>query len=124
DTGATWHKTAALDGRLSAIWIDPHSPKSDRTIYAAGPNAIYIRRDGKWSSGESPGTFKSVAAALPVFYAVSDGRIFVSEGGVKWQASDHADPANKATLIATSANHPDVAYASFDGRSYLAAKTT
>jgi len=124
DTGATWTKTADLAGRLSAIWIDPHSLKGERTIYAAGPNAIYTRRDGKWSSGESPGAFTSVAGAPPVFYAVSNGKLFVSESGVKWRETDVPGSGAKPTLVAASAGNPDVAYASFDGRGYQVAKTT
>ena len=38
------------------IWIDPRSPKGDRTLYAAGPDALYIRREGKWRTTPLPGT--------------------------------------------------------------------
>jgi photosystem II stability/assembly factor-like uncharacterized protein len=124
DTGSSWRKVADLAGRMSAIWIDPRSLKGDRTIFAAGPNAIYIRRDGKWNSGQSPGSFTSVAAALPVFYAVAGGRMWVSDDGVKWRGGEDSGGAIQPTLVAVAANHPDVAYGSFDGRNFGIAKTS
>ena len=47
DGGVTWRKSADLPGPARQIWIDPRSPKADRTLYAAGPDAWYIRRRGK-----------------------------------------------------------------------------
>jgi photosystem II stability/assembly factor-like uncharacterized protein len=123
DTGTTWRRIADLAGRMSAIWIDPHSLRGDRTIYAAGPNAIYIRRDGKWNSGESPGAFTSVAAALPVFYAIAGGRMWVSDGGMRWQSAGAADDKVRPAVVAVSAGHPDIAYGAFDGRTFGIAKT-
>ncbi|MBS1856316.1 MAG: hypothetical protein JST11_13195 [Acidobacteria bacterium] len=122
DTGGTWHAIADLTAPVSAIWIDATSPAGDRAIYAAGPDAIYIRRGGRWSSGASPGPFTSVDAAPPVFYAISGGRIWISEGGVKWRVSD--TPAGlQPALVAAAANHPDSAYAVFEGAGYSIART-
>jgi photosystem II stability/assembly factor-like uncharacterized protein len=123
DGGAAWKPSATLAGKISAIWIDPHSPKDNRTIFAAGPNAIYIRREGKWSAGESPGPFTSVAGAPPVFYAISGSRIFISEGGVKWTAGEDSGSGITPTVVATSAANPDIAYCSYQGRSWGVAKT-
>jgi len=124
DSGATWRKTADLAGRLSAIWVDPQSAKNDRTIYAAGPNAIYMRRGGKWSSGSSPGPLRSVAASLPVFYATSNGKVFVSEGGIKWRAADDLGTGLRATVIAADPRQSDTAFVSYDGKSEGIAKTS
>ena len=56
DTGATWRKTADLAGRLVGHLDRPAlASKATARIYAAGPNAIYIRRDGKWRSGRIAG---------------------------------------------------------------------
>src|SRR4051794_13250332 len=55
DTGANWQKSAELPGRARQIWIDRRSPPRDRTLYVAGPDALYIRRDGKWRTMPLPG---------------------------------------------------------------------
>ena len=124
DTGVTWRKIADLAGKVSALWIDARSPKEDRTLYAAGPGAIYTRRHGTWTSGESPGPFSSVSAALPVFYAVAGGRMWISDDGVKWRAGEDSGPDIKPTLVTAVANHPDIALAAFDGKRQGIAKTT
>lgn len=120
DWGATWHRTADLPGGARQIWIDAHSPKGERTIYAAGANAVAIRQDGRWRTGESPGAFTDISAGwpdsgAPVFYAVSGARVFVSEGGVKWRESALPGFQGKARAVATSFNHPEVAYVSYSG---------
>jgi photosystem II stability/assembly factor-like uncharacterized protein len=124
DTGVTWRKTAELAGKLSVIWIDPQSARNDRTIYAAGPDAIYTRRGGQWSGGESPGPLTSVSARLPVFYATSNGKVFVSEGGVKWRAAADLGSGLRATVIAADPHQSNTAYVSHDGRSEGIAKTS
>jgi photosystem II stability/assembly factor-like uncharacterized protein len=124
DGGANWRRTAELSGGMSALWIDRGSPKDERTVYAAGRDCIYIRRQGKWSSGPSPGAFTSVTAALPVFYAVSGGRVWISGDGGNWRAGGDIGDGNKATLVAVSANRSDTAYVAFEGRREGIAKTT
>jgi len=51
DGGATWQKAADLRGRARRIWIDPRSSKTDRTLYVAGPDAMYRRQAGAWRTG-------------------------------------------------------------------------
>ena len=117
DWGVTWQKTADLPGGARQIWIDPHSPKQDRTLYVAGASAVAIRQDGRWRTGESPGALTDVAAGWaeggPVFYAVSGAKVYVSEGGVKWRESPLPGIQGKARAVATSLYHPEVAYVSY-----------
>jgi photosystem II stability/assembly factor-like uncharacterized protein len=136
DGGVTWHKSAELPGGARHIWIDSHSPKADRTLYVAGSQAVAIRQDGHWLTGDSLGeprgqsprdssresqaAFTDISAGWPqagppVFYAVSGGKVFVSEGGVKWRESPLPGFQGKARAVATSLNHPDVAYVSYSG---------
>jgi photosystem II stability/assembly factor-like uncharacterized protein len=120
DRGVTWHKAADLPGGARQIWIDPHSPKPERTLYVAGAEAVAIRQDGHWRTGESPGALTDISAGFreagaPVFYAVSGGKIFVSEGGMNWRESSLPGFQGKARAIATSLYHPDVAYVSYSG---------
>jgi photosystem II stability/assembly factor-like uncharacterized protein len=118
DGGGSWRRIADLGGRVSRIWIDAHSLPGDRTLYLAGPNAIYTWQDGRWRTGESPGTFTQVAVSwpesgAPTFYATSAGRIFTSTGGMTWRESSLPGFQGQASAIATSPNHPEIAYLSY-----------
>jgi len=120
DWGVTWRKSADLPGGARQIWIDPHSPKGERTLYVAGNDAVAIRQAGQWRKGKSPGTFTEISAGwpdagAPVFYAVSGGKVFVSEGGVQWHESPLPGFQGKARAVAASLHHPDVAYVSYSG---------
>jgi photosystem II stability/assembly factor-like uncharacterized protein len=116
DEGETWQKSADLGGRARQIWVDGRSPRSDRTLYVAGPDALYMRREAKWHTVQLPGTVTDITGAPPVFYATIAGKIYVSnDGGAAW--SDSALPGfqGQATAIAASAEHPEIAYVSYSG---------
>jgi photosystem II stability/assembly factor-like uncharacterized protein len=119
DGGGSWRKIADLAARASQIWIDPHSLRGDRTLYAAGPNAIFVRQDGRWRTGESPGAFTSISAGwpesgAPFFYATSGEKIFVSaDGGMTWRESSLPGFQGAARTVAASRNHPEIAYVSY-----------
>lgn len=53
DGGATWQKSADLPGPARRLWIDPRSSRADRTLYVAGPDAMYRRQAGGWRSPAS-----------------------------------------------------------------------
>src|ERR1035437_7479326 len=54
DAGGAWQKSADLPGRARQIWIDPRSLRGERTLYVAGPDALYIRREGRWHTTQLP----------------------------------------------------------------------
>src|SRR5882724_4539832 len=114
DGGATWRKAADLPGRARRMWIDPRSSKAERTLYVAGPDAIYRREAGAWRTGASPGGFTDVSGNPPRFYATAVGRIFVSrDGGMTWSASFLPGFGGRATAIAAGHQQPDIAYVSY-----------
>ncbi len=116
DVGATWQKSADLPGPARQIWIDPRSPRGDRTLYAAGPDSLYIRRQGRWRATRLPGTATAISGAPPVFYATIAGKIHVStDGGVTWRDSPLPGFQGQATAIAASPEHPEIAYVSYSG---------
>jgi photosystem II stability/assembly factor-like uncharacterized protein len=116
DTGATWQKAADLPGRAYQIWIEPRSPRGDRTLYAAGADALYIRREGRWRTSQLPGTVTAISGAPPAFYATIAGKIYVSpDGGMTWRESSLPGFQGQATAIAASAGHPEIAYVSYSG---------
>ena len=114
DGGAGWEKSGDLPGRAQRIWIDPRSNKGDRTLYVAGPDAIYRRQAGSWRAGTTPGLFTDVTGPPPRFYATSAGRILVSpDGGETWTTSSLPGFGGRATAIAASVEQPEVAYVSY-----------
>jgi photosystem II stability/assembly factor-like uncharacterized protein len=116
DTGASWQKSADLAGRAGQIWIDTRSQPGARTLYVAGSDALFIRRDGKWRSTTLPGAATEIAGAPPVFYATIAGKIHVSpDGGVTWRDSALPGFQGEATAIAAAADHPEIAYVSYSG---------
>ena len=140
DWGEHWEQAADLAGGARNIYIDPRSPASDRTLYVLGQNLVSVRQGGEWKHGPAPsGVLESIDAsagfsstgALAV-YTVAGGRRFEDagrgiavskDGGVSWTAATeallHAAGAASVppelTAVAACANHPEVAYVSFEG---------
>ena len=116
DAGGTWQKSADLAGPVRRIWIDEHSLPGDRTLYAAGGDALYIRREGRWHTAPLPGTAAEIAGAPSVFYATVQGKIYVStDGGATWRDSALPGFQGQAGAIAACAPHPEIAYVSYSG---------
>jgi photosystem II stability/assembly factor-like uncharacterized protein len=143
DWGATWLRSAELPARgRSMIYVDPHSPVTDRALYVIGTNSVSVRKAGHWKQYALPAgvtEFRDVAAGFfprgnhLVIYALaawlkSDakvaGGIAVSpDGGDTWRdagrsflrLSDGTAPYAELTAVATSFGHPDVAYVSYEG---------
>ena len=117
DAGATWRKVVDLGVGARHIWIDPRSPRPDRTIYLASWDVLHIRRATGWTSQPFPASFTTIAGAPPVFYLTTlDGKICVStDGGMTWRDSPLPGFQGQATVIAASPDHPEIAYVSYRG---------
>ena len=114
DTGATWQDSATLPGRTREIWIDLHSLRGDRTLYLAGPDALYVRKDGRWRTLALPGPIADIAASPPNFYVTIAGKLHVStDSGTTWRDSTLPGSGGAASTIAVSADHPEIAYVYF-----------
>ena len=151
DSGAHWESSAGLAGGGRKIYVDPHSPRDDRTLYVIGTNSVSVRRAGRWQQGPAPTgatDFRDASAGFSpagqlVVYAVgaagakerrgsAAGRMFVShDGGATWSTSNEADTVlSDLWAVATSLDHPEIAYASFEEQpghyfqSHGVAKTT
>jgi len=122
DRGTTWKPNGALASGSQAIFVDPHSPSEDRTLYIVGSQAITIRQSGKWTTGASLegrgvqfaiGFPKQVGAAI--VYATHGSGVSVSEdGGRTWRKSEIAGITNaRLRAVATSLHHPGAAYVSY-----------
>ncbi len=130
DWGATWRLLAGLPWRSRALYIDPRSPKDNRVVYAAGPNAVAVWRDGGWRQGSAPAgvsEFHDVSAGFTaqgtlLVYAVAAPRrndkpgLYVSsDGGRSWRRRTigWSLSAPEFPSVACSWRRPEVAYLSF-----------
>jgi hypothetical protein len=140
DWGRTWKKMADLPGGGQTIYVDPASPKDDRTLYVIGTASVAVREGGRWvehSAPEGSGVFRSVSGGFPaaggklVIYAIAGGRrgagtsgqgdVFKSaDGGAAWEKvgaglATEREKAPNLLAVAACLADPDVAYISYDG---------
>ena len=131
--GRNWEKVTDLPGGAVSVFIDPRSPRKDRTIYVIGSGSVAVREGGRWRSGELPKGLESrrsepdllrgvVSAGFPenggklVIYMIAGRQVHISDDGCeRWRESPL--PASSwplmASAVATSLGHPDVAYVSY-----------
>jgi photosystem II stability/assembly factor-like uncharacterized protein len=150
DWGAKWERSVSLappqaaGGRAvpgqfkPAIYIDPRSPQSDRTIYVIGANAVSVRRAGQWKNHPGPfpppfnfgdasagflsdGNLCVYAVAAAPRRTVAPRSIAVStDGGATWTTTPgpfvDLMPGHSLELgaVATSLQHGEAAYVSFE----------
>ena len=137
DDGRTWKKETDLPDTPHHIWIDPNSTRASRTLYVAGKQWVTVRQQGHWRPRPTPGeasfTDISVGFASPTtatFYATSGTQIFVShDAATTWTSSPLPGSGAEIRAVATSRNHPQIAYASYsqlqlDGRKWLGVART
>ena len=139
DRGAHWQRSADLPGGGRKIFVDPNSPPSDRTLYVLGENSVAVRTAGEWKQGPAPaGVGEAVdmsagfspSGKLTVYMVTGGGRrsnssrsvIMSPDGGSTWTVLDvvplrNADSGTgmaELTNVATSLQHPEVAYVSYE----------
>jgi photosystem II stability/assembly factor-like uncharacterized protein len=132
DWGKTWQGAGDLAESGTGIYVDPHSPAENRTLYVVCPRAISWRKDGTWQQGPAAPdvrAFTDVALGFPsdggapIVYAVGQPGLFVStDGGASWVKSALPGTGARLPAVATSLNHPDTAYLSY-GRLQLEGET-
>jgi photosystem II stability/assembly factor-like uncharacterized protein len=141
DGAGSWENVGDLPAGGNRIYIDPGSPKGNRTVYIAGSDSVSVLENGAWRHQKGPAgvtRFLDIAAGFPgggkkpVFYAVSGmnwrggdsgaAGLFVSvDGGAAWQTIPvdflSNAPKGAATLelraVGASLRHPETAYLSF-----------
>lgn len=134
DWGETWVPDRTLEDGAQAIYVDPHSPRENRTLYAAGHSGVAVREDGVWNMGAPApgGSILSVSAGFPesgklTVYAATPGGLRIStDGGASWR---ELLPGLEVRAVAASLRHPQSAYASYhglkkDGQTFFGVATT
>jgi len=123
DYGKSWSDIASLSSPAQQLYIDPHSPASDRSLYVVTRNSLAIRERGSWRNGPFPPevtSFTQLSMAFPahgppVAFGIADNRILVSQnGGNSWRASLFPGRDARFSAIAVSP-HPEIAYVSYSG---------
>ncbi len=142
DQGASLTREAELEDGAKNIFIVPSSPKEDRTIIVTGKSSLFIRENGIWVSNHGPQNVASLTEYAGgydkknnkyIVYAISgksyfnpggdlSGIFFTDDGGKTWEnrqdglinmQTKNADFPEWRS-IATSAQHPEVVYVSYD----------
>lgn len=141
--GKQWNPEKELRSGIKNIFIDPSSPKDNRTVFVAGSSGISQRVNGVWNDTENP---KDVASLTTfsggydeqnkkfIIYSISgksyfhpeddnSGIYFTDNGGLTWEnrqdglvafnIKDAALPEWRT--IATSTFQPNVVYVSYSG---------
>jgi photosystem II stability/assembly factor-like uncharacterized protein len=121
DAGESWSKLADLPDLANKIWVDPYSPKNDRTLVIAGPHFL-ARQTATRINKLSPPSGKNLtdisvgfsSQGKAILYAIEDETAFVSEDdATTWRKVALGDGAIKTRAIATSMKNPETAYVSY-----------
>jgi len=133
DMGKTWKSEAELVEVARKIYVDPHSPSANRTLYIVGANSVTVRENGRWERRPAPAgvtSFTDVSGGFPrsggklVLYVITaagkDGAAGIhisSDGGATWMQtaiiSSSQAPEPRLSAVATCLNQPDVTYVSY-----------
>jgi photosystem II stability/assembly factor-like uncharacterized protein len=121
DWGETWTPAGTLQDGARAIYVDPRSPRGNRTLYVAGDTSVAVREGGVWKEGApaSGGPVLSVSGGFPerggklmVYVATPGGLRLSTDGGASWR---ELLPGLEIRAVAASLNHPQSAYVSYSG---------
>ncbi len=143
DQGGHWTREKDLENGVKNIFIDPSSPKENRTLFITGKNSITVREKGTWKTYAGPvngGTIGGFSGGFDklhkryIIYAISgrsysqpdnelSGIYSTADGGKTWlnrqddllRLRKDNDDIPEWRCIATSSSHPEVVYVSYNG---------
>jgi photosystem II stability/assembly factor-like uncharacterized protein len=123
DAGQSWRRDMNLPVSARAIYLDPHSPEDDRTLYVLDANSVSVRQRGAWRQHPpAPGVagFANVTAGFDGengfwVWGTSKNLWLSKDGGESWQTVDGPLAGGQFPAVATSLYHPRTAYVSYAG---------
>jgi photosystem II stability/assembly factor-like uncharacterized protein len=143
DQGGDWTKEKDLQNGAMNIYIDPSSPKENRTLYITGKNSITVREKGIWKTNPGPVNVSQLTGYAGGFdklhnkyiiYAISgksyfnpegdpSGIYYTEDGGKTWENRQNGllrfgtknSDIPEWRSIATCAFNPGVVYLSYNG---------
>jgi photosystem II stability/assembly factor-like uncharacterized protein len=141
DFGTHWTKDKDLEEGAKNIFIDPSSPKKNRTLYLTGRNTITCKENGTWTTNNGPDDVKTLTEYAGGFtkkrnkfiiYAISgrsyfnsanekSGIYYTEDGGKTWENRQdgllkftfQGAPVPEFRCIATCSGNPAVLYISY-----------
>lgn len=121
DRGESWTKQQDLPELAEKLWVNPHSPRTARTLLIAGPHSLLetTGTENKKIAGPPAKGFTDVSAGFtaegkPEIYVVGDESAFVSDDeGANWRKVGLVPSGEKARAVAASFLHPEIAYLSY-----------
>jgi photosystem II stability/assembly factor-like uncharacterized protein len=110
-----------VPGLADKLWVNPHSPKNARTLFIAGAHFMTEKTPSQSKKISLPNakTLTDISAGFApkgqaIFYVVADESAFVSDdAAVTWRKIDLGSGNEKIRAIATSLQHPEIAYVSY-----------
>ncbi len=120
DYGKSWEKQVSLPDVPRHIWADPNSAADHRRLFLASQHAVTVISAGEARSFPVPAPVSDISMGFgsgtqATIYATSEQGIFVSnDAGANWRKSELPGAGAKVRAIATSLQHPETAYVSYD----------
>src|SRR2546421_11798640 len=107
--GTTWRSEREFATPARRVWATRDA------LYVALERSIWVRENATWREGAAmPAPWTDISAGPPVIYAVtSEGGAMSEDGGATWRQLELPGTGARLRAIATSRNHPDVAYVSY-----------
>jgi photosystem II stability/assembly factor-like uncharacterized protein len=121
DGTATWMKQDDFPGPADKLWVNPHSPGNARTLFMAAAHFMLEKKPAQNKNIPIPNVKGLTDVSMgftpqgrPIFYVVGDEGAFVSDGEEgAWRKIDLGSGSAKIRAIATSLQHPEIAYLSY-----------
>src|SRR5579864_3761113 len=122
DAGQIWTKEADLPDLANKLWVNPSSPRNERTLLVAGSHFIAEKNSSGMKKIPAPPAkaFTDISAGFnkngkPVIYVIGDESAYASENeGTTWRKAVLGPGNGKMRAIATSFHNPDTAYVSYN----------
>jgi photosystem II stability/assembly factor-like uncharacterized protein len=119
DSGDSWKEFGSLQEAPLGIEIDPHSASTERALIAVTAKSVTVLTSARQRSFPTPVELNGAALGfLPggqtIIYGISKWGLFVSRnGGADWQEGELSGRGEQLRAIATSRDHPEIAYLSY-----------
>lgn len=135
DSGKSWTKQVDLPDAPRRVWVDPKSSAHSRTIFLGSVHALASVTGTNVKKLSVPEETNDISLGFgpdvqPTVYATSKQGVFVStDGGATWRKSALPGDGGRVRAVATSLQHPEVAYVSYnslslDGKKWMGVAKT
>jgi photosystem II stability/assembly factor-like uncharacterized protein len=120
DAGNTWQQLNPLPEAPQRMWIDPRSNRNSRTLFMAGSHFIVVRDGSNLVERATPAELTNLSMGFDqrgktLIYATAREGLYASrDEGASWQKLKLPGSEYQVRAVATSLDHPDIAYVSYN----------